>query len=650
MTVPMLGGSYEIARGLMSLFNVRSYGAVGNGTVDDTAAIQRAVDAAAAATFGGVVYFPPGLYRVISPGVLITSSAFFEGAGHDVSVIFKDEGPGDFIGPIHNQATWPAYHPIEHISLRNLGFLGTGETDRTASTSSMLRLSAANVLVAHCSSSYARGGGFWIEQSSRVIFTDNRVYRSLADGIAVWSSHQVIIANNTVEGSNDDAISIHFSEYLAGPASGDAVITGNTITESQGINVVNSRSFVVTNNVLTRIMAAGIRLIANPNESTVFGGRVSGNVITDVIKRNEPNPGMQSHIGILVSGGEPIAATGVSVPGDPIVGTGVVTSLYGAAGGIGTLYQPATGASFGRPPGFGVEITDNILLRSLPAVTNVSEWGKAPDGLWVADNGDGTGFYNGAVTDAALAFYGIGIDAGLRDCRIERNHIRTGGVVAIEFRTAITADSRDFSGVRIVGNKVIDFSSIGIRLPQNATNHRILVQDNEIDADPLFKHSNRGANGTWLAGTFPVGIQSDTSSGALIEGNHFRNLAVYVTGNATTKFITFRDNYLYGTYAGLNFNVGNKGNGSIPPTGARGWVLIAEDSDPASATYGHILSDVSFAQSTIPTTGTYVRGHFVANTNPVQSAGKVLLGWTRLTSGSAHVLNTDWSALYATTT
>lgn len=51
-------------RGLIE-FSVRDYGAVGNGIVDDRAAIQKANDACAAAG-GGIVWFPPGVYRVTS--------------------------------------------------------------------------------------------------------------------------------------------------------------------------------------------------------------------------------------------------------------------------------------------------------------------------------------------------------------------------------------------------------------------------------------------------------------------------------------------------------------------------------------------------------------------------------------------------------
>jgi hypothetical protein len=45
------------------VFGVQGYGALGNGITDDTAAIQAAINAAGAAG-GGIVYFPPGDYKV----------------------------------------------------------------------------------------------------------------------------------------------------------------------------------------------------------------------------------------------------------------------------------------------------------------------------------------------------------------------------------------------------------------------------------------------------------------------------------------------------------------------------------------------------------------------------------------------------------
>jgi hypothetical protein len=45
------------------VFNVKSHGAIGDGTIDDTVAIQNTITAAAAISPRGVVFFPPGTYK-----------------------------------------------------------------------------------------------------------------------------------------------------------------------------------------------------------------------------------------------------------------------------------------------------------------------------------------------------------------------------------------------------------------------------------------------------------------------------------------------------------------------------------------------------------------------------------------------------------
>lgn len=58
-------------------FDVRNYGATGDGATDDTAAIQAAITAALG---GGTVMFPPGTYIVSSP-LTVTSSIHLQGRG-----------------------------------------------------------------------------------------------------------------------------------------------------------------------------------------------------------------------------------------------------------------------------------------------------------------------------------------------------------------------------------------------------------------------------------------------------------------------------------------------------------------------------------------------------------------------------------------
>jgi hypothetical protein len=52
------------------------------------------------------------------------------------------------------------------------------------------------------------------------------------------------------------------------------------------------------------------------------------------------------------------------------------------------------------------------------------------------------------------------------------------------------------------------------------------------------------------------------------------------------------------------------------------------------------------ASAAMPTSGTFTAGDFVVNRSPAILGGAgsryVIRGWIRMTSGSTHVLNTDW--------
>ena len=67
----------------MTIFNVKDYGAVGDGTTDDTAAIQAAVDASEAdkTNGGGVVYFPAGTYLISATLTIDEENVQFVGEG-----------------------------------------------------------------------------------------------------------------------------------------------------------------------------------------------------------------------------------------------------------------------------------------------------------------------------------------------------------------------------------------------------------------------------------------------------------------------------------------------------------------------------------------------------------------------------------------
>ena len=94
-TLPLMDGTAAVGTGTpyaradhvhpAPWFNVQTYGAVGDGTTNDTAAVQAAFAAAAA---GGEVYFPRGTYVLSSTiSQAVTGSITVRGAGRGVTVL-----------------------------------------------------------------------------------------------------------------------------------------------------------------------------------------------------------------------------------------------------------------------------------------------------------------------------------------------------------------------------------------------------------------------------------------------------------------------------------------------------------------------------------------------------------------------------------
>lgn len=68
-----------------TVFNVRDFGAVGDGKINDTPALVKALEAAAQ-NGGGVVFLPRGVYRVLNP-LVIPENVVFKGEGKEISSI-----------------------------------------------------------------------------------------------------------------------------------------------------------------------------------------------------------------------------------------------------------------------------------------------------------------------------------------------------------------------------------------------------------------------------------------------------------------------------------------------------------------------------------------------------------------------------------
>ena len=94
----------EIGTTSFTVINVTDHGATGNGTTDDTAAINRALAAVpngpAPTPTGAIVYFPAGTYLISSPLIRLASWTRCVGEGKSATTILVNPADwADFVSP-----------------------------------------------------------------------------------------------------------------------------------------------------------------------------------------------------------------------------------------------------------------------------------------------------------------------------------------------------------------------------------------------------------------------------------------------------------------------------------------------------------------------------------------------------------------------
>lgn len=103
------------------IFDAKAYGAVGNNSTDDTAAIQATIDAAAAAGNWAIAYIPTGKYRITSPLIVDGGQYYVGGSGYnsrlrwdgaDNSHIMNVSNPQDVIIEL---LSFEASDPDDHV-------------------------------------------------------------------------------------------------------------------------------------------------------------------------------------------------------------------------------------------------------------------------------------------------------------------------------------------------------------------------------------------------------------------------------------------------------------------------------------------------------------------------------------------------------
>ena len=211
-----------------AVFDVKHYGAKGDGESIETEAINKAIDAAHAAG-GGTVYFPTGTYLSGSIHLQSNIALFFEQG----STLKASADPAAYDEAEPNQ--WAQYQDFGHShfhnsliwgeGLQNVSIFGPGRIDGSALTRrGGQRIGNKAVALKLCRNVIVRDVSFLLCGHFAMLLTgvdnltiDNVKIDTNRDGIDLDSCHNVRISNCSVNSPFDDAIVIKGTHALGFP-------------------------------------------------------------------------------------------------------------------------------------------------------------------------------------------------------------------------------------------------------------------------------------------------------------------------------------------------------------------------------------------------------------------------------------------------
>lgn len=612
------------------VFNVKNYGAVGDSTgvsgngTDDSAAIQRALNAANTAG-GGKVYLPKGIYRKADTTATLVwySNTTIEGDG-DASVLFHDDTV------VNARSDLLIANSTSNIAIRNMKILGTADTYGVQTNQSQC-LTGGVITNLRCENVTFQGLRYMSTAFNRVnggIFTGNRLKNCMRDGIRCTHSYNIIVNGNTFDNVSDDNVALHSDDSRTEVVGSGFVVTNNTFTAGQSVKILGGKRIVISGNTFARMLRTPINVTLEygltEGASPLVDVTISNNVIQDTFSSFGSNE-------VIKVKSYPYSVGGLAVQ----PGINATPYAYNWLNNIDTGTQVNVGAQ-------NIRIENNTISRTLAPVANYSLYGFGS----LYDTAFTWG-YDPAITDTSFACHGISVYGPVRGLRVCGNMIAGLGITVFAMRlTCVSASTYpDFIDVLVDGNVISDCPGGGLSLIGGDTSaaRNLVVRNNVFDVDPYFRQTAHSADNTWTDITSSPGIQTTLNTkGCVVTGNWFSNCASCIGPNISGVAYV-RDNFVLCDATSIANDALNKGVRNL--TKQYDFIHMNYDGDPTSGTFGEISSMPLSTSSSIPTSGWYGTGHFVKSASNIPGSTGYVLGWLRLTTGTGHVSGTDWAVV-----
>ena len=335
-----------------STYNILDFGAIADDGIDDSAAIQAAIDACGAAG-GGEVYIPAGTFLISSTINIMVSNITLSGEGAGASIIDDFEGVGGLgDNPLIEIGEINAGSYVENISFRDITFTNGIPQVNWVSNVNKLRscITAAyvkDITIEKCEFVDIQGvSGFKIEDCMNVYVQDTLFQNMGYSGMAVYCDNKNVFVDNCVFDTNTVTEFEGTAVYLLlsghdeqnDPDDVDYVenywITNNVFKNNplwEGIDIHGGKNVHILNNVIencqTGIMAQlGARdYVTNQIMENIF---IEGNII-DVTGNASLSEGIEYEARGIITGGDavnltvfPHGAKNIVVSGNTIIGGG----------------------------------------------------------------------------------------------------------------------------------------------------------------------------------------------------------------------------------------------------------------------------------------------------------------------------------------